>query len=190
MLQQADLLQRVGRPESAAPLLEQAIGPGRQRGLRPERAGAGPLEQRLADLDGRNAALRTARARAKNLARTARALADDYKKAERPLRAYTFARAAGTALADEEGLLPLAEDLRKGRRESGLLRGSTYRLNGARGHWTTIFNNPEQAFEHSDERLVLEAVRPTAKITTAVPIRGEYRIRAKLVRGDERRSSF
>lgn len=193
ILQQADIMERLGRPESAAPLLEQAIALAGSRGWEPSDEEVSALVDRLFELDSQNAALRAARARAASLSSSARAMIDAYRDAKHPmlLRSYTFAKLAGTALKDEEVLLPLAAELRKEAKEAGLLRGSSYKLNGSRGSWTTIFSNTEDEFSHSDSRLVIGGVRPVGKITLDVPITGEYQIRAKMKReGDVTRASF
>jgi tetratricopeptide (TPR) repeat protein len=187
VLLQADVLEKLGRGSSAAPLLEQLIemaGDGRW----PEgEARSEELEKRLAKIDSGNSPLRTARLRARNLARTARALLTEYRTAKTPLvlRSYTFAALASAALDGEAGLAEEAERLRAEARDAGVLRGATYRLAGAEGTWKTIFTNQATAFEAAERRVVLEAVRPVGRLCTAVPLRGEYELRARVTRVGE-----
>jgi hypothetical protein len=102
-----------------------------------------------------------------------------------PLRSYTFARLAAAALDDTDKLASSAERLRSVAREKGLLLGSTYRLVGVDGTWRTIFTNKETLFTHTDQRIEIETVRPVGKLCTAVPISGEYEVRARITRVGE-----
>ena len=193
LLTQADVLERLDRAASAAPLLEQVLGMAAAGELELEDKELVELEQRLSRIDSKNAALRSARGRARGLAVTARRLLDEYEDADDRLllRSYSFAKLAGAVLDDEEHLLPVATRLRQEALEAGLLRGAVVRMTTAAGHWKTIFNNQETAFELGEERIALEGVRPVGKICTGVPIAGEYEIRARFLReGKVRRSSF
>lgn len=183
-LMQADLLERLDRPEGAAPLVEAVLN----------LADAGTFvltedeydaqERRLKKLDSRNWALRTARSRAEALARSAERLVDEYRHAKEPklLRAYTFAAAAGAALDDEKGLLALASELREEARAAGLLLGSVRALDAARGAWATIYNNEPKDLRIAPEAVELESVRPIAFVDTSVELGTEYELRARLVR--------
>jgi hypothetical protein len=193
LLKQADVLERLDRPGSAAPLLEQVLGMASAGEFDLAEKEVAALEERLADLDAKNAPLRTARARAKGLSVSAKQLLSAYQDADESLllRSYSFAKLTGAVLDDQEFLLPEARRLRELASEKGLLRGALYRMTSAAGDWKTIFNNQEDVFEVSPERVVIEGVRPVGKICTAVPISGEYEVRARFLReGKVRRSSF
>lgn len=187
LLMQADIFERVGRAASTAPLLEQLLdmaGDGRWEATEEDFA---KLEKRLAKLDSKNAALRLANARAKNLARGALELLDAYEQAKTPLllRSYSFASAMTAALGDPEGLKARAEALRAKARETGLLRGATYKLAGPDGTWRTIFNSAEKHFDASADRISIAGVRPVGRLCTATPLSGEYEVRARLTRVGE-----
>jgi len=193
LLTQADVLERLGRAASAAPLLEQVLGMAAAGELDLKDSELAELEERLSRIDAKNAALRSARGRARGLAVTARRLLDEYEDADERLllRSYSFAKLAGAVLEDEEHLLPVAARLRQEALDAGLLRGVVVPMTTSPGDWKTIFNNEETSFELSEERIALESVRPVGKICTGVPISGEYEIRARFLREDEvRRSSF
>lgn len=187
LLLQADVFERVGRAPSTAPLLEQLLemaGDGRWEASEDDLA---KLEKRLFKLDAKNAALRMANARAKGLARTALELVDAYEKAKTPLllRSYSFASAMSAALGDPEDLKARTEALRARARESGLLRGATYKLAGPDGTWRTIFNSEEKHFSAAPDRISIAGVRPVGRLCAATPISGEYEIRARLTRVGE-----
>lgn len=187
LLLQADIFERAGRAPSAAPVLEQLLdmaGDGRWNASEEEFA---KLEKRLAKLDSKNSALRLANARAKNLARSALELLDAYEQSKTPLllRSYSFASAMTAALGDPEALKARAAALRAKARETGLLRGATYKLAGPDGTWRTIFNSAEKRFEASPDRISIGGVRPVGRLCTATPLMGEYEVRARLTRVGE-----
>jgi tetratricopeptide (TPR) repeat protein len=193
LLSQADILERLDRAGSAAPLLEQVLGMTNSGEFELPDKEVAELETRLTKIDAKNAPLRTARARAKGLSVTARRLIDSYSEGDEPLilRSYSLAKLTGAVLDDTEVLLPLAAELRQQAVDAGLLRGSLYKLTTRPGDWTTIFNNQETAWELAEDRIAIEGVRPVGKICTAVPISGEYEVRARFIReGKVRRSSF
>jgi hypothetical protein len=188
---QADLLERVGRAASAAPLLEELLRLAAEETYPISQAEYEALEQRLSRIDRKNAPLRLARTRAQNLAVPARRLLAEYEAAKPPmlLRAYSFAKLAGLALQDQGGLLASAERLRDVARAADLLRGALYPLAGS--SWKTLFTNPEIAFERGEERVAIEGTRYVGRICTDVPLSGEYEIRARFLRvGETSRSTF
>ena len=191
LARQADLLERVGRAASAAPLLEELLQLAAAETYPISPAEYEALEKRLSSIDRKNAPLRLARTRAQNLSVPARRLLAEYEALEPPmiLRAYSFAKLAGTALEDRGGLLTSAERLRAVARAADLLRGALYPLAGTR--WTTLFSNPESAFERSAGRVAIEGTRYVGRICTDVPLSGEYEIRARFLReGESSRSTF
>jgi hypothetical protein len=187
LLKQADLLERLRRPQAAAPLLEELLEMASDGRWETDAANYAKLEKRLSKLDQRNASLKTARSRAKYLAKTARGLLADYEASKKPmpLRSYTFASLVAAALDDKDDLGKSAARLRKVARDAGVLHGSTYKLVGGEGSWKTIFTNGESAFEHHEDHIELEGVRPVGRLCTAVSVSGEYEIRAKLTRVGE-----
>ena len=190
LLKQADLMERLGRKESTAPLLEQLVDMANDGTWTIDAAALKALEKRLEKLDRTNAALRTARARSSNLAKRARDLLADYEDPKTtpvpmPLRSYTFAALAATALDDSALLGKSAARLRVVARDAGLLRGATFKIAAGDGAWTTIFTNKETDFEHAEDRIVLESVRSVGKLCSTVDVSGEYELRAKLTRVGE-----
>ncbi len=197
LLLQAGVLERLGRGPSAAPLYETVLDRADQGLLALDAQRYASIDARLEALDRRNAALRSALGRARPLVVSARELLADYERAEEPrlLRAYAFASLTGAVLQDEPGLLAAARRLREQARERGLLRGNIRALSGPKATWVTIFNADEPAFEVSGEgaerRVVIESVRPAGRLCTALPVAGEYELRARLLRaGRIARSSF
>jgi hypothetical protein len=190
---QADLLERLGRPKAAAPVLETllTLADEDKIELTPERYAE--LEQRLTSIDKKNAALRTARARAKNLAKTAYKLLEDYQAAEQPmpLRCYTFAQLAGEALHDDEVLLPAAARLRAAAREAGLLLGSIMSPSDRASDWRSNTQTIEDGFSVAERSATIEGVRFVGRIDTSTLLNGEYELRFRLGRaGKIERSSF
>ena len=187
LLEQADVLERAGRGSSAAPILEQLLDMAAEGTWAASEAQLEALGKRLARLDRKNAALRLATARSKNLAKVAMGMLTDYRNAQVPLllRAYTFASLMAAALDDSKGLGEAARELRIAARDAGLLKGASFALSAPSGTWKTIYSNPETAFETSAERVVIESVRPTGRLCTAVPISGEYELRARFTREGE-----
>ncbi|MBI5434088.1 MAG: hypothetical protein HZA52_14745 [Planctomycetes bacterium] len=189
---QAQLLSRLGRPASAAPVIEELLNladAGKAK-LDPKRYAE--LEAELAGYDKKNAALRNARGRAQGFALEARKLLAEYEsKSAYPLRAYTFARRAAAAFDGEPELATAALRLRDVAREKGVLAGSVCALGGPSNAWATIHSAPPTEFGVADDRVTLAAVRPWGSIATQTQVQGEYEVRAKLVRSGERfRSSM
>ena len=117
------------------------------------------------------------------LARTAKILVEDYRKAKTDLtlRAYTLARQASVSFDDTSGPLgELSAELRSSARVKGLLRGNLQKLAGVPGSWQTIFTNLETGFSSSSERVTIDGVRPVGRICTAVELHGEYEVRARV----------
>ncbi len=193
LLAQADILERLERAGSAAPLLEEVLGMTSSGEYELPEKELAELEERLTHIDAKNAPLRLARARARGLSVTAKRLLDDYGEGPEPLllRSYSFAKLAGAVLDDTEYLLPTAAALRERAVDAGLLRGALYKLTADAGDWVTIHNNRETSWELSEDRIAIEGVRPVGRICSAVPISGEYELRARFIReGKVRRSSF
>lgn len=184
IVQQADVLERLGRGAAAAPLLETLLDLADQGEFKIDEARYATLEKRLAKLDTRNAPLRMARSRMTGLARSARSFLTEYKASPKCglLRAYTFATITGTALDDEQGLLVSAKELRDKARAANLLAGSILRIDGPTERWTTIFTSPPDEFTSANGVVTLESVRQVAYADPGVELRGEYEIRARIVR--------
>lgn len=187
LLLQADIFDRLGRAPSTAPLLEQLLDMAGDGRWTPSEEQLATLEKRLKKLDSKNSALRLAKARSGNLAKAALELLDQYEKAKTPLllRSYSFAKAMSAALDKPATLEERAAQLRTRARESGLLRGATYKLGGAPGTWKTIFSSDEKFFGAKDGRVEIGGVRPVGRLCTTVPISGEYEVRARMTRVGE-----
>ena len=184
IVQQADVLERLGRGAAAAPLLETVLDLADKGAFKLDETRYATLEKRLAKLDTRNAALRMARSRMTGLARSARSFLAEYEASPKCglLRAYTFATITGTALDDEQGLLVSAKALRDKARAANLLAGSILRVDGPTERWTTIFTSPAEEFASANGVVTLESVRALAYADPGVELRGEYEIRTRLVR--------
>ena len=190
---QADLLERIGEPAAAAPLLEKLLELAADGTWEASEEEVESLSKRLAKLDKKNNRLVAARAKVRALARTAKILVEDYRKAkvDLTLRAYTLARQASVSFDDTNGALgTLASELRTAAREKGLLRGNLQKLAGVPGSWQTIFTNLETGFTSSSERVTIDGVRPVGRICTAVELHGEYEVRARVtLQGEPRLGS-
>jgi len=186
-LLQADLLERLGRPAGAAPLVQRVLDLADEGVLALDQERYAMLEERLKRLDRRNWALRNARSRVRGLTRAARILVEDYQAGDEPLilRAYTFAAAAGRALDDQEVLLPAAGRLRDRARAAGLLLGQVRPFATRAGDWTTIFSSPALSLRCSRERIEIKSVRPSAYVDTSFEVGPEYELRARVRRAGE-----
>jgi len=188
ILQQAEILERLGRPAAAAPLYQRALdlADDVHFALDPKRYAE--LEKRLKKLDSKNAALRTARARTLELGRSAAGLLAEYEKADPPLvlRAYTFAALAAGVLEEEQGLAAGAQRLREEARARGRLLGSVHELRGDAGRWKTVFNSPPERFDSQAAAPELVSVRMCGFFLEGLEARGEYELRSKLVRAGKR----
>lgn len=186
-LHQIDVLDRLGKPKSAAPLLQELLELAEDGTVELAEGRAEDLEKRLQKLDRGNWALLNAKSRERRIRKNARNLLEDYEQADPPylLRGYTFAQAVGTALGDEEVLLPRAAELRERARDAGLLLGTIRALNVAGDSWDTIYTGNAERFEHSGSTLLLESVRPMAYVNTSFEVGHEYEIRCKLERRGE-----
>ena len=186
-LHQIDVLERLGKPKSAAPLLQELLE------LADEGLAEIPTEQRedldrrLRKLDRGNWALLNAKSRERRILRNARNLLEDYEELDPPylLRGYTFAQAVGSALRDEEVLLPRAAELRVLAREAGLLMGKVRAMNEPGDDWDTIYSGAATRFEHTGDRLLIESVRPMAFYNASFTVGHEYEIRCTLKREGE-----
>ncbi len=190
---QADVLERMGRPQGTAALLQEVLEIADDAGespLEPERYEQ--LEARLTKLDAKNQPLRQAKTHAKNYAKSALKLLDEYQDSEVPmvLTGYETARLFADALKTEK-LLEVAESLRTKARDAGLLRGALYQIGGRASAWVTIFDAVEDNFEPGDFKLAIGGARPVGRIFTGIPVSGEYELRCKLNRvGDVARTSI
>ncbi|MCA8979807.1 MAG: DUF1570 domain-containing protein [Planctomycetes bacterium] len=186
-LQQIDVLEQLGKPKSAAPLLQELLELAEDGVVELDPELAGDLEKRLQKLDRGNWALLNAKSREGRLRRNARNLLEDYETSDPPflLRGYTFARAVGLALGDDDVLLPHAEDLRERARAAGLLLGTIRALNVPGDDWDTIYTGNAERFEHTGSSLLIESVRPMAFVNTSFEVGHEYELRCRLERRGE-----
>ncbi len=184
IVQQAEILERLGRPAAAAPLYQRALDLVDESRFALEESRYADLEKRLKRLDAKNAALRTARARTLELGRTAAALLAEYEKSEPPLvlRSYTFAALAAGVLKDEPKLAECALRLREAARAQGRLLGSIHELRGEAGRWKTVFNGSPERFEPQAAAPELVSARMYGYYLGGLEARGEYELRTKLVR--------
>lgn len=184
LLEQAELLVRLGRDSSAAPLLEQVLDLADQGRFELEEARYAALERRLRNLDASNWALRAARSRIQGLGRAARRLVGDYR-AQDPtpvLRAYTFAAAAAAALGDAD-LLAQAAELRSRAHASGLLTGRVEPLAARRRDgWYTVVTAEPRRFEPEADRILLDAVRYLPMISPDLEPGPDYELRGRIER--------
>ncbi len=188
LTRQIDVLTRLERASACAPLLEQVLDGYDEGRFELDEERYEDFEKRLRTLDRRNWALRNARSRIAGLTRAARRLTDDYLEVEPPLllRAYTFAAEAGTALDDEEQLLPLADELRERARNAGILLGEVRPLGARKADWETVFSADARQFDPGAAGGVrIAAVRPAAYVNTALKVGVEYEVRARLRRVGE-----
>jgi hypothetical protein len=184
IVQQAEILERLGRPAAAAPLYQRALDLADEGRLALDEKRYAELEKRLKKLDAKNAALRTARARTLELGRTAAGLLVDYEKSDPPLvlRGYTFAALAAGVLKDEPRLCESALRLREEARAQGRLLGSIHELRGDAGRWKTVFAAPPERFDPQAAAPELVSVRTSGFFLAGLEARGEYELRAKLLR--------
>ena len=188
---QADIFERLERPEAAAPLVQTLLDLADDGIWAPSDEEYEAFEKRLKGLDRKNWALRRAQSAKRTLARTSRKLLEEYLEADEPmpLRAYTFAATFGAALADKDGLLPAAVELRSEVRELGLLAGEVHALFAPRKEWMTIYNSKAKNFELAPRFISLESVRPVGYLNTSFELGDEYEVRATFRRDGEMYSS-
>src|SRR5688500_9563327 len=138
---QADVLERMGRPQSTAAMLEQVLDLAEAGEATLDEELYAQLEKRLTKLDEKNQPLRLAKTRARNFAKSAIKLLGEYEANEVPmtLTAYEFARLMADSLESKE-LAEAAEELRVKARDAGLLHGALYRIGGRSSAWVTIFD--------------------------------------------------
>jgi hypothetical protein len=183
---QAEILERLKRPQAAAPLLEDALELAARDKFELDETRRTELENRLKRLDSKNAALRTARIRSRELARSVGGLLKDYVDAEPalPLRAYTLAALSSGILREDESLRRRADELREETRQMGLLLGSIRELAGPRAAWKTVFAQAPKAFNPAGAEggIELSSVRLHGEMLTTVSALGEYEVRARLER--------
>jgi hypothetical protein len=186
IVQQADLLERLKRQAAAAPLLEKALDLADQGKFEIDAARYAALEKRLQKIDGKNAALRSARSKTQNLARTAAAILDDYKSAKENLllRSYSFAAIAGALLQDDKVLLPAADALRARARDAHLLLGQIRAFSAPKNRWKKPSQDasPPNRFAVEGDKIQIDCVRSAMFVDPDVPITGEYEIRVRLAR--------
>ncbi len=190
LLQQADILERLGRASAAAALVEQTLELSDSGAFALSEERAAELETRLRKLDRRNAALRTARQRTNDLTRTALALVADYKASGFVLRAYTLAADLAAVLG--EPLAPAAAELREAAREKGLLWGTIRALASPAKDWLALLSAPPDAFEVRPGSVALACVRAAALVDGRFSVSDEYVLRATIQPGGPREvgSSF
>lgn len=183
-LHQIDVLERLGKPKSAAPLLQELLGLNDDGLVELSQEHVADLEKRLQKLDRGNWALMNAKSRERRIRKNARNLLEEYEQADPPylLRGYTFAQAVGTALGDTEVLLPRAAELRDRARAAGLLLGTIRRFNLPGDRWNTIYTGEAVRFDHTGETLLLESVRPMAYVNTSFEVGPEYELRCTIQR--------
>ena len=187
IVMQADVLERLGRPQGTAALLDQVLELADKGDAELEEERYDELAKRLSKLDTKNQALRQAKVHAKNFAKRAQKLLDDYEAAKLPLplTSYEVASLLADAL-DNPQLKERALELRVKAREAGLLRGALYKVGGkGSGSWVTIFDASEDNFEVDETKLTISGTRPVGRIFTGVPLSGEYELRCQLGRAGE-----
>ncbi|MBL8862552.1 MAG: DUF1570 domain-containing protein [Planctomycetes bacterium] len=178
LLRQADVLERLTRQASAAALIEDVLDLAARGRFTLDEARRSTLEKRVARLDRRNAALRSARRRTSELSRTALALVEDYRDAGLVLRAFTLASDLASVL--DEPLAAAAAELRAEARTRGLLRGTIRELSTGAGAWQPLLAVPPERFETSPEGAVLAGVRAVALVDTSFEAGVEYVVRARI----------
>jgi hypothetical protein len=189
LLAQIDVLKRLDRTRAEAMAIEQLLdlADAEELVLDPEKYAS--LETRLSKLDSGNWALRGERSKESAIEKRVLALLSDYQKEGETLllRSATFAAETSAALASEGQLAELAASLRARAREKGLLRGTVTVVRGASDKWAALFAAPPTSFHVTEGRIEISSTSPSALLDPSVPVRGEYEVRARLVRGTERR---
>lgn len=192
VLQQAEVLERLGRKGTAAAMLELALEIADGGGLELSAEQREELVARMDKLDRRNAPLRQLRLRTASYLKRARSLLREYQRADeaRLLRTLDFARRAGAILEDEEGLLAHASELRETAAAQGLLLSRVVRIEGET--WETIFTSQETSFTTGPGTVAMSMpARVAGRICTTLPVEGEYEVRFTLIREEEvYRSSY
>lgn len=183
-LRQADVFERLGRNSSAAALVEEVLDLADRGKFALDDDRRAGLEKRLSKLDRKNSALRTARQRTNELARSGLALVADYRAAGLTLRASTLAADLAAVLGEE--LEPVASALRSEARAKGLLLGSIRALAGALGAWQPLLTAPMESFEPGSASVQFSSVRAGAMVDTTIEARGEYVVRATIRPDGER----
>ena len=183
---QADVLERLGRPQGTAAILEQVLKLADDGEAELDPVRYEELEQRLTKLDAKNQPLRLAKTRSKNHAKTALKILEEYRASPvaMTLSAHEFAHAMAVALDNKE-LAAAAGELRLQAREAGLLTGALYSLGGRNGSWLSLFERPDETFEAGESATSLSGVKAVARLLTSVPLSGEYEIRCTLGRVGE-----
>ncbi len=189
LLAQVDVLRRLERTRAEAMAIEQLLdlADAEELALEPDRYGV--LETRLSKLDSGNWALRGARSKTSAIEKRALALLSDYEKEGDALllRSATFAAEAAGALSSEGALAERAASLRARAREHGLLRGTVSVLRGSSDKWVGLFLAPPRSFRVDAGRIEATSTSPAALLDPSMPVRGEYELRARLLRGADRR---
>ncbi|MBK7643078.1 MAG: hypothetical protein IPJ19_08505 [Planctomycetes bacterium] len=189
LVQQAEILERLGRPSAAAPLYQRVLDLADASRVKLDLARYAELEKRLKQLDAKNAALRTARSRTLELGRSAEKLLGDYEKAEPPLvlRAYTFAALASGVLKDDKELAEATVRLRERARAAGRMLGSIRELAGEASAWKNTYwgaedSTPQHRFQVAQGSVDLVTTRMLGYINASLEAHGEYEVRGKLAR--------
>ncbi|HUR28630.1 MAG TPA: DUF1570 domain-containing protein, partial [Planctomycetota bacterium] len=186
VVMQADVLERMGRPQNTAALIEEVLDRADDEEGLLEQERYDELEKRLTKLDAKNQALRLANTRSKNFAKMALKLLEEYQKSESPMTLTAFEASQQFASAlESKPLAELAENLRVKARDAGLLRGALYKIGGRASAWATIFDGAEDNFDPGESKIGIGGVRPVGRIYTGVPVSGEYEVRCTLGRVGE-----
>ncbi len=186
LVMQAGLLEKLKREAAEAPLLEKVLDLADQGKYELAGPRYAEMEKKLAKIDAKNAALRTARSNAAGLARTAAAILAEYRaKGNLPLRSYTFASIAGGALQDDRGLLVKASELREEVKAAGLLHGSIHAIVPERLQKMSTSSSPPNSAKVGPDGLKIDCTRAAEYIDPDVTIAGEYEVRVRLLRTGE-----
>lgn len=184
LLRQADVFERLTRNSSSAALIETVLELASSGKIELDEQRRAELEARVAKLDRKNAALRTARRKTSELARTALALVADYRTAGFTMRASTLAAELAAVLG--EPLEPVAAELREEARAKGLLLGTIRGFASAPDAWKKLMDAPLEVFEPKENSAVLSGVRAGEMVDASFEVRGEYVVRATIVPRGER----
>lgn len=179
LLRQAEVFERLGRPSSAAALLESVLDL-EDAGGKPalDETRRAEIEKRMAKLDQKNSALRTARRSTRDLSRAGLALVADYRASGLTLRASTLAADLAAVLG--EPLKPAADELRAEARAKGLLQGAIRGLAASEGPWQPLLAAAIDRFEPSAGATELASVRAAALVDSTFEVQPEYVVRATL----------
>lgn len=184
----ADVLERLDRERTAAAILDELLAAIDAGEIEVTEEELETLGRRMQELDRGNWSLSTVRRKQRTHARKLRALVEDYRKRypDLVLRAYTLAALGAELFEDTSGLSSQAQELREEAKQAGRLLGRVVSVDGPSSAWKTVFSVRPRSFSSRRGAVSLECVRPLGMIDTSVPIRGEYEVRGRLIRGEER----